>query len=245
MSSYCEFAQYYDRLMDNINYDNWFSYIESIFKKYDLNPDSILEMACGTGSLTKHLAEEGYLVTCFDISEQMLSIAYNKLRKYPNVKVLNQDMVNFNLNKKYDVILCLCDSINYITTTQDLGKVFNNVYNHLNDNGIFIFDINSYYKLKNIIGNNTFAEDKEEIYYVWENYFDDKQSICEFYLTFFIKQNEFYKRFDEKHIQRAYKLDEIKRVFETSSFSHIIEYEGFTFEPPHVNSERINFVVKK
>lgn len=245
MDSYNEFAEYYDRLMEDVDYSRWFNYVKDILDKYDLNPNSILEMACGTGSLTKYLGEEGYSVTCFDLSEEMLSIAYNKLRRYPNVKVLNQDMTDFNLNNKYDAILCLCDSMNYITEDKDLAKVFKNAYNHLKDNGIFIFDINSYYKLKNIIGNNTFVEDKDDIYYVWENYFDDEQSICEFYLTFFIRENGFYRRFDEKHIQRAYCVDYIKKTLGEVGFTHIMEYEGFTFDLLNEKSERVNFVVRK
>ena len=94
MDSYNEFAEYYDRLMDDVDYEQWFNYISEIFNKYERNPKDILEIACGTGNLTKYLGKEGYLVTCFDLSEEMLSIAYNKLRKYPNIKVLKQDMRN-------------------------------------------------------------------------------------------------------------------------------------------------------
>lgn len=245
MDSYNEFAKYYDILMEDVDYSLWFNYMEDIFNKYEISPNSILEMACGTGSLTKYLGEEGYSVTCFDLSEEMLSIAYNKLRKYPNIKVLNQDMTEFNLNKKYDAILCLCDSMNYITKDEDLVRVFKNAYSHLNDDGVFIFDINSYYKLKNIIGNNTFVEDKDDIYYVWENDFDEQQSTCEFYLTFFIKEDGSYRRFDEKHIQRAYRVEYIKKTLKDVGFTKVKEYEGFAFDLPNVNSERVNFVVKK
>lgn len=245
MDTYNEFAAHYDRLMEDVDYEHWFNYMRDIFKKYEINPRNVLEMACGTGSLTKYFGEEGYSVTCFDLSEEMLSIAYNKLRRYPNVRVLNQNMTSFDFNKKYDVILCLCDSLNYIIKDEDLFDVFKNAYNHLDDNGIFVFDINSYYKLKHIIGNNTFVEDKDDIYYVWENYFDNQQAICEFYLTFFIKENDHYKRFNENHIQRAYKVDDIKKILERVGFSYIMEYEGFTLKSPNENSERVNFVVKK
>ncbi len=245
MDSYNEFAEYYDRLMEDVDYRLWFNYMKDIFSKYNYDPNSILEMACGTGSLTRYLGEEGYSVTCFDLSEEMLSIAYNKLRRYPNVKVLNQDMTNFSLNKKYDAILCLCDSMNYIIKDEDLFQVFRNAYKHLNNNGLFIFDINSYYKLKNVIGNNTFVEDKDDIYYVWENYYDDELSVCEFYLTFFIKEDGFYRRFDEKHIQRAYSVEYIKKALRDVGFTDVAEFEGFTFDLPCIDSERVNFVARK
>ncbi|MTI49533.1 MAG: class I SAM-dependent methyltransferase [Firmicutes bacterium] len=245
MNAYNNFAKLYDTLMDNVDYNRWYKYIKEILNKYRYEPKTVLEMACGTGSLTKFLCEDDYDITCFDLSEEMLSVAYDKLRKYKNCEILNQDMTNFDLNKKYDLILCLCDSLNYITDREDLINTFNNVYNHLNEDGMFIFDINSYYKLNNIIANNTFVEDREEIYYIWDNFYDDENDQCEFYLTFFVKEAEKYLRFDENHIQKAYKTNEIIEVLKSSEFKNIDVYEGFTFNSINETSERINFIATK
>src|SRR5690606_23828828 len=137
----------------------------------------------GTGNLSYYLARERYNLVCFDLSPEMLTIAYEKLGKFKNVKLLNQNMIDFNISKKFDSVISICDSINYITRDDDLKKCFKNVYNHLKPNGVFIFDINSYYKLKTIIGNNTFIEDREDVFYTWQNYFDTEKELCEFYLT--------------------------------------------------------------
>lgn len=246
MSCYSEFAMYYDELMDDVDYESWFLYIKEIFKRFSVDPKEILEMASGTGSLTYYLCKEGYSVTGFDRSEEMLSIAYNKLLQFKNVHLLKQDMVDFNIGKKFDSILCICDSINYITDELELLQVFKNVYDHLKDSGIFVFDINSYYKLSQIIGNNIFIEDRENIYYVWENYFDKNSKLTQFNLNFFIKTSEeSYIRFDEEHIERAYNIKEIEDLLRKSGFNKITIYDAFTFNKPNKNSERINFIVKK
>ena len=240
---YDDFALLYDELMVDIDYKDWYLYIESIFNEFNKGPEKILEMACGTGNLSYYLAKNKYDLTCFDLSSEMLSIAYNKLSGFKNVKLLNQNMVDFCINKKFDAIVSICDSINYITDKDDLLLTFKNARKHLNDDGIFVFDINSYYKLKNIIGNNTFVEDREDIFYVWQNYFDEENSIAEFYLTFFVSQeDENYIRFDEEHFERAYKLEEIKRLLEEASFREIHCYDGFSFVKPNDKSERITFV---
>lgn len=240
---YGDFAFIYDSLMTDVDYENWYSYIKLILDKYNKNPKSILEMACGTGNISYYFAKDGYDLTCFDLSSDMLSIAYNKLNQFKNVTLLNQNMIDFKINKEFDLIICLCDSINYIIEKEHLLKTFRNVREHLSQNGIFIFDINSYYKLKEIIGNNTFIEDREDIFYIWQNYFDCKDNISHFYLTFFVKeQNGFFRRFHEEHLERAYKLEEVIELLDMAGFSQIYSYDGFSFKAPNKRSERIHFV---
>lgn len=246
MNRYNEFASLYDELMNDFDYEKWFNYIEEIFVKYKISPTKVLEMACGTGNLSIHLAEKGYKLTCFDLSEEMLAQAYEKLNRFKNVKLLNGNMINFKINQKFDSIISICDSINYITDLEDLKRTFENVYNHLDDNGIFIFDINSFYKISEIIGNNIFVEDREDIFYTWQNYYDSETMICEFYLSFFIKENEDnYIRFDEEHKERAYTVDEIISTLKSVGFNSIDYFEAFTLEEINSTTERINFVACK
>lgn len=246
MNRYNEFASLYDELMNDFDYEKWFNYIEEIFGKYKISPTKVLEMACGTGNLSIHLAEKGYKLTCFDLSEEMLAQAYEKLNRFKNVKLLNGNMINFKINQKFDSIISICDSINYITDLEDLKSTFENVYNHLDDNGIFIFDINSFYKISEIIGNNIFVEDREDIFYTWQNYYDSETMICEFYLSFFIKENEDnYIRFDEEHKERAYTVDEIISTLKSVGFNSIDYFEAFTLEEINSTTERINFVACK
>lgn len=246
MDTYGKFAGIYDDLMTDFDYEEWFNYIEDILRKNNVKPKNILEMACGTGNLSYYLGKKGYDLTCFDLSADMLSRADEKLSSFNNVRLLNQNMIDFNIYEKFDCILSICDSINYITEKDDLLETFKNVYNHLEDDGIFIFDINSFYKLKYIIGNNTFVEDREDIFYSWENYFDEEDNICEFYLTFFFSEDgKNFQRFDEDHLEKAYKVDEIVDLLKEAGFEDIEYFEAFGFEKPVEETERINFVVKK
>lgn len=246
MDSYGKLAGIYDELMVDFNYEDWFNYIEDILGKYNKKPKKVLEMACGTGNLSYHLGGKGYNLTCFDLSSDMLSRADKKLFGFKNVKILNQNMIDFNLYETFDCIVSICDSINYITKEDDLLETFKNVWNHLEDDGIFIFDINSFYKLKYIIGNNIFTEDREDIFYTWQNYFDDDENICEFYLTFFLSEDgKTFERFDEDHIEKAYKVEEIVQLLKKAGFKDIDCFEAFSFQNPSDETERINFVVRK
>lgn len=246
MDMYGRFANIYDELMMDFNYEDWFKYIKQIFLEHGKNPKTILEMACGTGNMSYHLAKSGYDLTCFDLSSDMLSCAYEKLRKYKNVDIMNQNMIDFKVNKRFQGVLSICDSINYITKKEDLKRVFQNVWHHLEEDGIFIFDINSYYKLKHVIGNNIFIEDREDVFYTWQNYYDETNDICEFYLTFFVSEDGIkYERFDEEHIEKAYSPEEIIALLNNVGFKNIDVYSGFTFEKVHEKTERINFVAIK
>lgn len=242
MNIYNKFAKVYDELMNDFDYENWFNYIEDIFEKYKKSPKKVLEMACGTGSLSYYFAENGYKLTCFDLSDEMLSKAYDKLNRYKNVKIVKQNMIDFEFNEKFEAIVSICDSINYILEKEDLINTFKNVYDHLEDGGIFTFDINSYYKLKHTLGNNIFIEDREDIFYTWENLFDDSSNVCDFYLTFFLREEENFKRFDEHHRERAYKVGEVLEALKIAGFKTNHIYDCFTFDTPREKTERINFI---
>lgn len=246
MSSYGEFASIYDELMNDFDYKDWANYIESIFNRYNLQPKKILEMACGTGELSIHLANKRYDMVCFDLSEEMLSKAYGKLGRYKNVKLLNLDMKEFKINQKFDSVISICDSVNYILDPSDLEKTFKNVYNHLNEDGLFIFDINSEYKLKSIIGSNTFIENRENVFYAWQNSYDEEEDICEFYITFFMSEDGInYTKFEEEHYEKAYKLNDIIDTLKKVGFSKIDYFKAFTFGNIDEKTERINFVATK
>lgn len=240
---YSNMAALYDELMGDVDYKEWYLYMEKIFHKFNKKPKKILEMACGTGNISYYLAKNGYDLTCFDISPEMLSMAYNKLEDFNNIKFIKQNMIDFKINKKFDAVISVCDSINYVLDKKDLLNVFKNANNHLNEDGVFIFDINSYYKLKHVIGNNTFIEDRNNIYYTWQNYFDDIKNIGEFYLTFFIYDKAGrYKRVDEQHFQKAYQIEEIKKLLYEADFKKVHFFDEFTFNKPMEESERINFI---
>lgn len=245
MSTYNRFAYIYDELMHDIDYYSWMEFVKNQFNILNKKPNSILELGCGTGNFTKALCDEGYDVTAFDLSEDMLAIAYDKLHTYKNIQLLKQDINEFKIGKEFDAIFSVCDTINYITDYSDLEKVFSNVYSHLSSEGIFVFDINSYYKLKEVIGCNTFVVDNENIFYVWENEFDEINNLCEFYITFFVENQGLFERFDEVHIERAYTNAEIENALKNANFKIIKTFDNYSKKPVNSISERITYFAIK
>ena len=175
MNQYSDFAFVYDELMHDVDYDNWVKYIEDIIKSENVQVQNILELACGTGNLTIPLTKKNYDIAGIDISEEMLQVAREKAEK-ENVELvlLEQDIVELDFDvTNLDCILCGCDGFNYITYDEDLEGVFAKCHELLKENGLFIFDISSYYKLSTVLGNNMYGENRENVAYMWQNYFDD------------------------------------------------------------------------
>lgn len=243
---YLDFSYIYDELMDDVDYDLWVMYIEKIIKKNKVDVKNILELACGTGNITIPLLKKGYDILGIDISTSMLNVAKKKAKDMNlDLVLLNQDIVQLDFDVyNLDCVLCCCDGFNYILEEENLLKVFEDIYSKLKKGGIFIFDISSYYKLKNTLGNNIFYEERENIDYIWENYFDEEENILQMNLNFFVKEEELYKKFSEEHLQRAYKREEILNLLEKSKFNDINIYSDFTFDYAS-DSQRLFFVAKK
>lgn len=255
MEQYGNFAYIYDQLMDDVDYNLWVDYIEKIIEKENVDVKNILELACGTGNLTLPLAKKEYDIAGIDISEEMLEVAREKsIKKNIPLVLLQQDVskLDFDLYG-LDCVLCGCDGFNYIIDEKGLQNTFNKTHELLKENGIFIFDVSSYYKIKNILGNNVFAENREKIAYMWKNYFDEETSLIEMELSFFVSiSDEFdddsenvFERYNEKHYQRAYKNEEILSMLKSSGFENIKIYGDFKFEEPKEDSERVFFIAVK
>ncbi|MCI8804708.1 MAG: class I SAM-dependent methyltransferase [Clostridiales bacterium] len=248
MSAYEGFSKVYDKFMEDAPYDDWINYLKKIWEKYSLSPRLIAELGCGTGNITERLADMGYDMIGIDSSENMLSKAREKTGKNKaEVLYLNQDMRDFELYGTVDCVISLCDSINYITEYDDLLKVFKLVNNYLDPKGLFIFDLNTIYKFKNILGQNSFSQTDESSACTWENYFDENESINEYYTNFFIKDDKtgLYERFEEEHYERGYTIAEIKKIIEESGLEFVAVFDEMTFSPPKDNSERIFFVARE
>ncbi len=247
MDQYGSFAYVYDSLMTDVDYQQWVVYIEALFKREGLAPKKILELACGTGNITIPLSLRGYDMTASDISEDMLMVAADKAAEsQARILFLQQDMRELEVeNQTFDSVLCLCDGINYIVEESELLKVFSSVHKLLSPEGVFIFDISSYFKLKNILGNNTFGENLGDLCYLWENYFDEETDTVEMDLTLFIESDALFKKVEEFHLQKAYHSEEIIALLKEAGFRDISVYEAFKLSSPVENSERIFFKVKK
>ncbi len=243
---YRDFAFYYDRLMSDVDYAGWADYIVEIIKRNKLRPELIADLGCGTGSFCLEMAKRGYDMIGIDLSSEMLSCARQKaLEAGADILFLNQDMTSFELYGTVDVITCLVDSINYITYKSDLKRLFKLVRNYLNPAGLFIFDINTPYKFEAVFSSNVFCETSEEVSYIWENSFDRAKKLCRFDLTFFAKEGELYRRFDEVHYERCYPPEELKAMLLSAGLSVRSVYGGLTFGKPAEHSERMFFVCKK
>lgn len=243
--AYGEFAKIYDELInEDINYDQMVEKIVEICQCNNISFNSYLDVACGTGNVTIRLAEKFKDVYAVDLSEDMLREAFDKFKsKRIRGKVICQDMTELCLNKKFDLITSVLDSTNYIIEEDGIQRYFNAVYEHLNDDGIFIFDINSYYKLSEILGNNIYTYSEEEVFYTWENTFED--DLLSMFLTFFVKKGDLYDRFEEEHLERAYKEEEIESYLKNANLDIISKFDGYTNNDVQANSERIVYVVKK
>lgn len=248
MDQYREFAFVYDELMDDVDYENWIDYIEKIIKKEDAKVQNILELACGTGNITIPLAKKNYDIAGIDISDEMLNVARTKAEKQ-NIELvlLEQDISELDFDvTNLDCVLCACDGFNYITYDEDLENVFSKTYELLKEEGIFIFDISSFYKLSTILGDNMYGENRENISYMWQNYFDDEQNLVEMEFTFFVAdEGGKFDKYEEVHLQRAYTEEEIIKILNKAGFSKIKVYGDFTFEYPSEDSERIFFICRK
>lgn len=246
MVIYSNFAFYYDRLMKDVDYSKWADYIEQLFKRNNSEPSMVLDLGCGTGSFCTEMAGRGYEMIGIDLSPEMLSCAKAKaLEKNLDILYLNQDIANFELYGTVDAIVCLMDSLNYITYKKDVRKVLRLANNYLNPGGLFIFDLNSRHKFEQILGNNVFFNNDRDISYIWQNSYDKAKSICRFDLTFFIASGDVYRRFDEEHYERAYDVDEMGKIIISAGLELCSVYREFDFKPPVKSTERIFFTCRK
>ncbi len=232
-----EFSEVYDLLMKDVPYDKWIDFLDNELGK----KRNILEIGCGTGEITKRLGDRNYKVTAVDSSENMLVKAYEKLRTMTNIRIIKGDGRNFSIDKKFDAVVSTCDVANYFLNIDDLIDFLKNSYKLLNKEGKLIFDISSYYKLKNILGSNTFVYEKGNVFYVWENSFDTKNNLAEMSINFFIKEDNYYKRICEIQKQRAYKTEIITEELKKIGYKNIKIYDDYEYSKPEEDSERIVF----
>lgn len=243
--TYGEFAKIYDELInEDINYQEMCDRIIDICKDENISFNNYLDIACGTGNVTVKLAKNFKESFAVDLSDDMLREAFDKLKKEKiKCKLICQDMSELSLNRKFDLITSVLDSSNYIIEESKFIDYLNRVKDHLSDDGIFIFDINSYYKLSEILGNNIYTYSEDQVFYTWENTFED--DILSMFLTFFVKKGDLYERFEEEHIERAYKEEYIDGKLKELGFEIIGKFDGYSDKSVESLTERIMYVVKK
>ncbi len=243
MENYTVFSEVYDRLMNDVPYETWHSNIKKIWDKYGLKPELIVDLCCGSGTMTKLLADEGFDVIGIDKSFEMLMEARDKL---PSNLFLNQNMTEFELYGTVDSIVCLCDSMNYLLEEKDVLKTLKLCDNYLNPNGLLIFDINTEFKFKNQLGTNIFGGNFEDFSYIWENYYDSEKKLHEYQTTFFMKnKNDLYQKSEETHYEKCYEIETIKNLILQSGMELVGVFDENLFEEPKEDSSRVYFVCKE
>ncbi|MDD6733170.1 MAG: class I SAM-dependent methyltransferase [Lachnospiraceae bacterium] len=245
MEAYTGFAQVYDTFMDNTPYKEWAERIRTILAKEGIKEGLVLDLGCGTGSLTTILSDLGYDMIGVDLSPEMLQIAQDK-RKGRDILYLCQDMREFELYGTVRAVVSVCDSVNYLTEDGDLTECFRLVNNYLDPSGLFIFDFNTLYKYRDVIGETTIAENREEASFIWENYFDEEEQLNEYELTIFAKEgNGLYRKFEEVHLQRGYTLSQMKEALKSAGMEFVDAFDSDTLKEPTDESERILVIAKE
>ena len=246
MEAYSEFAQVYDLFMDNIPYEEWCDYLVTLLKKYGVVDGLVLELGCGTGSMTEALRRRGYDMIGIDNSGEMLQMAMDKRAvSGQDILYLLQDMREFELYGTVRAVVSICDSMNYMMEYRDLVQVFRLVNNYLDPRGVFIFDLNTEYKYRELLADNTFAEAREESSFIWDNFYDESSGINEYDLTLFIREGQLYRKYEETHFQKAYSLDEVKRAALEAGMEFVAAYDACTRNPVREDSERIYVIMRE
>ena len=247
MDSYTTFASVYDEFMDNVPYDEWSERIHFLLQEHNINDGLVLDLGCGTGTMTEKLASYGYDMIGVDNSIEMLNVAQEKKKKSNyDMLYLHQDMTEFELYGTVKAVVCVCDSINYILKKSELVQVFSLVNNYLDSGGLFIFDFNTEYKYENIIGNRTIAENRSDKSFIWDNYYHKYKRLNEMELTLFIKnENDLFTRATEHHYQKAYTLTDMKQAISKAGLMFLNAYDGYLNVCNLERNERILVVAKE
>ena len=244
MTSYNSFARFYDGLMEDADYKNRCEYILALAKKHNHEMGITLDLACGTGSFTRELAKSGVDVYGIDASAEMLCEAMQKNSEEGlNILYLRQKMQNLDLYGTIDTCVCTLDSINHVTNISDVAKAFDRVGLFMDDEGLFIFDVNTVYKHREVLANNTFVIENENVYCVWQNTLEE-DNVVRINLDFFEEEDGVYYRSEESFCERAYSDEQLREMLLKAGFEVEAVYGDMTFEKPAETEQRAIYVAR-
>lgn len=284
MEAYTDFASVYDELMDDTPYEEWCEFLMEVFRRYGADSEqtdhagekamdknlaqernTVLDLGCGTGTLTELLARRGYDMIGVDNAPEMLQIAMEKReRSGLDILYLLQDMRELELYGTVGAAVSVCDSLNYLLDEEDIVQTFERVNTYLYPQGIFVFDFNTVYKYQTVIGDATIAENREDCSFIWENYYHEEQEINEYDLTVFVAEGrsgagaekkagqkvceqaaQRFRRFQEVHYQRGYRLSQMKALLLRAGLEFLEAFDADTHGKVRRESERIYVVARK
>lgn len=233
-------------MTENIDYALLAEYFGGILRSNGIKDATVLDLACGTGTLTVLLSKAGYEMIGADISNEMLSVAVNAaFDAGEHILFLHQSMQKLDLYGTVDAVICSLDGINHLADAQEVLAAFGRVSLFLNKDGVFVFDVNTVYKHREILGNNTFVYDLENVYCVWQNTYHQATDIVDMELDVFERRGKAYERNSDSFSERAYEQSVIEELLNRSGLQTVAVYDGWSLEPPSADSQRLVFVAKK
>ena len=245
MDAYHNLAASYDRLTNDVDYEATVAFYEEILKREGLAPRTVVDMACGTGSVSEILARKGYEVTGVDLSEEMLTEAMMKTMDMENHPMFScQNLRDLRLPRAVDMAVCALDSLDYITDPADCEAAIRRAYRVLNPGGIFIFDVNTPEKLRAMDG-QMFIDEDDDVFCVWRGEFDEETNICSYGMDLFQRAGEKWVRSFEEHREYAYSQDQLMGYLKKAGFTNIEVYADRLFEAPREGEQRIYFKARK
>lgn len=243
---YGEMAQYYDELTTDVPYAAMADYIERLFLRFGRKPALLLELACGTGSMTKEMAQKGYEIIAVDASSDMLTLAREKLEGItPQPLLLCQRMEKLNLYGAVDGVISCLDSVNYLSTQKALEQAFARVGQYLEEGGLFIFDLHTKHKLSRL-ASETYVRETENVLCLWQSDWNEASRLARFYLDFFVREKgDLYRRFSEIHTERAHTLEEIDQALALGGMKRLAALGERKMRPAQDTDDRIYIVAQK
>ena len=246
MFEYADFSKFYDLLTEDVDYSARTDYLISLFDKFGSRPKLMLDLACGTGGFSLEFAKRGVEVIGVDMSPEMLSVAGEKAEKSNlDVLFLCQMAEELDLYGTVDGAVCCLDSLNHITDYRSFKKAISRVSLFLEKGKLFIFDLNTEFKQKEVLGNNTFVIDNPPVYCVWQNAYDSKNKLSQINLDFFAEENGSYSRFNEEIIERIYTPEQVEKALKNANLETLAVYEEMTTKKPGKKTQRLVYVTRR
>ncbi len=257
MRSYTDFAGVYDIFMDQTPYETWCRFLTDTLRQAGISDGLVLDLGCGTGTMTQLLAQAGYDMIGVDNSPEMLNVALEKREESgQEILYLQQDMREFELYGTVRAVVSICDSLNYLLEEEELLETFRLVNNYLDPQGLFVFDFNTAYKYETVIGDTVIAENREDCSFIWENFYDVEESINEYDLTVFVREPEeqdrpedveggLYRKFTETHLQRGYEPEQMIRLVKEAGLHFVQALDADSHGPVRPESQRVYIIARE
>nr|MBR4280480.1 class I SAM-dependent methyltransferase [Clostridia bacterium] len=244
---YTSFAEVYDQLMDNVDYERWADLYREILTGYGVPMGKVCECACGTGGLTIPLNRRGYQMTGVDLSQEMLWIAAQKARRVGlGIPFVQQDMRKLRLHRQMDAVIATCDGVNYLLEDKDVLAFFTAAFAAIRPGGALVFDISTPWKLEHMRGDQILCEDRPQVTYMWQNRFDKGKGLLDMHLCIFVRQKDgSYRRIDEEQRQRAHTIQSLTGLLTAAGFTNIRAFGNSRMEAPREGEQRWHIAAMK